>query len=117
VVDSVVVRVVDHGRGVPPEMLEEVFTRFRQVEVSDACGGKGTGLGLAICRSIIDGHHGRIWMESTPGGGATCVFTLPLHSIPMPSIALPVAPEGARRSTADSRQSILGQEVAWQHVA
>jgi PAS domain S-box-containing protein len=75
--EPVVVRVIDHGRGVPPEMFEEVFERFRQVAASDARSGTGTGLGLAICRSIIEGHRGKIWIEATPGGGTTCIFTLP----------------------------------------
>ncbi len=77
-VGAVEVRVVDHGRGVPPDLLEDVFARFRQTEARDARSGTGTGLGLAICRSVVEGHHGSIWLERTPGGGATCVFTLPL---------------------------------------
>ena len=77
-VGAVEVRVIDHGRGVPSDLLEDVFARFRQTEAGDARSGAGTGLGLAICRSIVEGHHGSIWLEPTPGGGATCVFTLPL---------------------------------------
>ena len=75
---EVAVRVVDRGRGVPPEQVEDVFERFHQVEVSDARDKGGTGLGLAICKSIVEEHGGRIWMEATPGGGATCAFTIPL---------------------------------------
>ena len=76
--DAVAVRVIDHGRGVPPERAHDIFVRFHQVDASDSRDKGGTGLGLAICKSIVEEHGGRIWMEATRGGGATCVFTLPL---------------------------------------
>jgi signal transduction histidine kinase len=75
---TVAVRVIDHGRGVPPELADDIFVRFHQVDASDSRDKGGTGLGLAICKSIVEEHGGRIWMEATRGGGATCVFTLPL---------------------------------------
>jgi signal transduction histidine kinase len=75
---AVAVRVIDHGRGVPPERAHDIFVRFHQVDASDSRDKGGTGLGLAICKSIVEEHSGRIWMEATRGGGATCVFTLPL---------------------------------------
>jgi signal transduction histidine kinase len=74
----VAVRVIDHGRGVPPERVDDIFLRFHQVDASDSRDKGGTGLGLAICKSIVEEHGGSIWMEATPDGGATCVFTLPL---------------------------------------
>jgi signal transduction histidine kinase len=76
--EVVSVRVIDHGRGIPPKLVNDVFERFHQVDASDSRDKGGTGLGLAICKSIVEEHDGRIWMETTPGGGATCVFTLPL---------------------------------------
>ena len=68
----------DHGRGIPPEKLEAIFGRFQQVDVSDAREKGGTGLGLAICRSIVEEHGGRIWVESIEGEGSTFAFTIPL---------------------------------------
>jgi len=76
---EVAVRVIDRGRGVPPEQAEAIFERFHQVDASDSRDKQGTGLGLAICKSIVEEHGGHIWMEATPGGGATCVFTIPLN--------------------------------------
>src|SRR5262249_7091440 len=67
----------DQGRGVPAEKLESIFERFQQVDASDSRQKGGTGLGLAICRSIVQQHGGRIWVESRPGEGSTFSFTLP----------------------------------------
>jgi PAS domain S-box-containing protein len=71
--------VQDHGRGIPPDKLEQIFERFQQVDASDSREMGGTGLGLAICRSIVQQHGGRIWATSSPGQGATFHFTLPTH--------------------------------------
>jgi two-component system, OmpR family, sensor histidine kinase VicK len=67
----VLVGVKDQGRGIPPDKLETIFGRFEQVDSSDARDKGGSGLGLAICRSIIEQHGGRIWVESTLGAGST----------------------------------------------
>lgn len=74
---EVVFRVRDEGRGIPADRLESIFERFSQVDSSDAREKGGTGLGLAICRSIVQQHGGRIWVESAPGKGSTFTFTLP----------------------------------------
>ena len=68
----------DEGRGIPPEKLDAIFERFRQVDSSDRREKGGTGLGLAITREIVQRSGGRIWAESEAGEGATFVFTLPL---------------------------------------
>jgi PAS domain S-box-containing protein len=69
--------VEDQGRGIAPEKLEHIFTRFQQGDASDSRALGGTGLGLALCRSIVEQHGGRIWAESTPGKGSRFLFTLP----------------------------------------
>ncbi len=70
--------VEDRGRGIPPEKLETIFERFHQVDASDSRKKGGTGLGLAICRSIVEQHSGRIWVESHLDRGSTFSFTLPI---------------------------------------
>jgi PAS domain S-box-containing protein len=70
-------RVRDEGRGIPADKLESIFDRFGQVDVSDSREKGGTGLGLAICRSIVNQHHGQIWVESTLGAGTTVCVALP----------------------------------------
>ena len=73
--DSVLLKVVDQGRGIPQEKLDSVFDRFGQVEPSDARRKGGTGLGLAICRSIVQQHAGSVWAQQNSGPGSTfCVM-------------------------------------------
>jgi signal transduction histidine kinase len=66
--------ITDTGPGIPADMLEAIFERFRQIAKNDQ---RGIGLGLYISRSIVQAHGGRIWCESTPGRGSTFYFTLP----------------------------------------
>jgi signal transduction histidine kinase/DNA-binding response OmpR family regulator len=72
--NSLLLRVVDQGRGIPPDKLEAVFDRFQQVESSDSSKKGGTGLGLAICRSIIQQHGGAIWAQANHGGPGTTLW-------------------------------------------
>lgn len=76
--DRVLFQVKDQGRGIPANKLETIFGRFQQVDASDSRQKGGTGLGLAICRSIVQQHGGRIWVESVLGEGSTFSFTLPI---------------------------------------
>lgn len=76
--DTAVVQVIDNGPGIPADAQPHVFDRFWRAESSRARDRGGSGLGLAICRAIVLAHHGRIWVEDTPGGGATFAFALPL---------------------------------------
>ncbi len=69
--------VKDRGRGIPADKLETIFNRFQQVDASDARDKGGTGLGLAICKSIVEQHQGRIWVESKWKSGSTFFLTLP----------------------------------------
>lgn len=66
------VSVVDHGEGVAPAHRDMIFEPFwRKSETSP-----GTGLGLAIAKELIERLAGRIWVEETPGGGATFKISL-----------------------------------------
>ena len=67
--------VQDTGSGIPNEMLDAIFQRFWQVQANDR---RGVGLGLYITRCIVEAHRGRIWAESSAGGGSTLCFTLPI---------------------------------------
>lgn len=73
---QIIFSVVDDGPGVPSEEHSKIFERFyRSKNVSSKA--PGTGLGLAITKSIVDNHHGRIWVESPPSGGAVFTVVLP----------------------------------------
>ena len=67
-------RVSDNGIGIAPEYHERVFGLFKRLHRDRY---PGTGLGLAVCRRAIQAHGGRIWVESSPGHGATFCFELP----------------------------------------
>jgi PAS domain S-box-containing protein len=71
------VSVVDHGPGIPSQSLPRLFQRFYRADDAAASDSAGLGLGLYICRGLVDSHGGRIWVEPTPGGGATFVVLLP----------------------------------------
>ncbi|MFS8118091.1 MAG: PAS domain S-box protein [Microcoleus sp.] len=77
---EILITVKDQGRGIPADKLEMVFERFQQVDASDSRQKEGTGLGLAICRSIVQQHGGRIWVESIVGEGSTFFLSLPVLS-------------------------------------
>jgi signal transduction histidine kinase len=76
----IVIEVVDHGLGIPPEQIGKLFQKFARVRTEDHLKVSGTGLGLYICRLIVEGHGGQIWVESEPGKGSTFGMALPLDA-------------------------------------
>jgi signal transduction histidine kinase len=71
---ALVLRVNDRGPGISTQYLEQVFSPFFRLPGS---AEGGVGLGLALVRSIVKRHHGRVWCENRPGGGASFVVELP----------------------------------------
>jgi two-component system sensor histidine kinase DctS len=69
---SVTVRVADRGCGIPAEVQGKLFEPFFTTKA------EGMGMGLNICRSIVEIHRGRVWVEPGPGGGTVFSFSLPL---------------------------------------
>lgn len=65
------VRVGDNGPGIPPDVLERLFSPFFTSKAN------GTGLGLPICRKLVDAHGGSIEVVSEPGNGAEFLLTFP----------------------------------------
>jgi len=75
--DRGIVRITDHGEGIPPEERDRIFRRFYRIDKSRSQEIAGTGLGLAITKHLILQHRGNIEVEGVPGGGARFVVTLP----------------------------------------
>jgi signal transduction histidine kinase len=70
---EVAISVTDRGTGIPRDYLARIFDPF--VQVPHASGG-GAGLGLSISRRIVEGHGGRLTVQSEPGRGSTFTFTV-----------------------------------------
>ena len=75
--DTAVVRVCDHGPGVPVELRERIFEPFYRLPGATERDG-GVGLGLSLVKSIATRHGGSVHCENAPGGGACFVLSLPL---------------------------------------
>jgi signal transduction histidine kinase len=78
--DTAVLRVNDRGPGVPPAQRERIFEPFYRLPGASERHG-GVGLGLALVRSIVQRHHGSVYCEDAPGGGASFVMRLPCHQM------------------------------------
>lgn len=74
--DTVVLRMQDHGDGVPAAFRDRLFERFAR-EQGTARATSGTGLGLAIVSQLARGNGGRAWYEDAPAGGAVFAVSLP----------------------------------------
>jgi signal transduction histidine kinase len=74
--EKILVAVEDHGIGIAKENLSRVFDRFYHLEKSGDDLFSGIGLGLSITRQVIEQHHGKLDVVSTPGKGSTFTLTL-----------------------------------------
>jgi putative nucleotidyltransferase with HDIG domain len=102
--DTAVLTVEDTGVGIPPDMLETIFSRFSQVDGSKSRAQEGTGIGLALAREIVSLHRGTIRAESQLGKGSRFIVELKKGEDHFPADILdrrvedqPVAPK--RRET------------------
>jgi len=73
--DDVVLRVIDHGPGIPAHEQRQIFEPFNRGASAD--GERGSGLGLAIARGFANVNGGRLWVESNLGSGAAFALAFP----------------------------------------
>ncbi|MEW6717682.1 MAG: GAF domain-containing protein [Chloroflexota bacterium] len=92
--------VQDTGPGVPLEEQESIFDKYSRSRDAKACKIKGLGLGLAFCRLAVEGHGGRIWVESKVGVGSRFLFTVPIAN---PDQILVYESEEAKRAEESKR--------------
>ena len=76
---GLVIQVSDNGKGISAQALRHVFDSFFREDSARTSSVPGSGLGLAICRSIVDSHHGKIWLTSEEGEGTRAFLYLPLQ--------------------------------------
>jgi NtrC-family two-component system sensor histidine kinase KinB len=76
--ESILIQVVDTGRGIAPEYLDKIFDKFTQVKQSSDSTRGSVGLGLTIAKEIVEMYGGSIWVESTVNKGSIFSFRLPL---------------------------------------
>ena len=88
------VAVRDSGPGIDPDHRERIFQAFYTTKST------GTGMGLSICRSIINGHGGRLWVEANEPRGAVFQFTVPGADGELDGMPTRVAAAGARTDCA-----------------
>jgi signal transduction histidine kinase len=69
------VSVSDTGKGISPQLAKQIFDPFLTTKPH------GTGMGWRICRTIVELHGGRLWVEDAPERGATFQFTLPAAAL------------------------------------
>ena len=77
---EVVFTVSDTGIGIPQTEQPRIFERFYRVDVARSREVGGTGLGLAIAKHLVEGHGGRIWVESEVGHGSQFHFSVPIFN-------------------------------------
>jgi signal transduction histidine kinase len=76
--DAAILIVQDHGPGIPANETENLFLPFSRTSARATAGESSTGLGLVIVKRIVEGHGGKIWLESEVGRGTTFFVSLPL---------------------------------------
>lgn len=79
-ISEVTISVSDNGTGISPEIISNLFDITKMHSSKGTANEKGTGLGLLLCKTFVENHGGRIWVESELCKGSVFKFTLPLQN-------------------------------------
>jgi signal transduction histidine kinase/DNA-binding response OmpR family regulator len=79
--ETATVSVSDQGLGIAPEDMKRLFRPFSRIRTPATATIEGSGLGLYICERIIRAHGGTVRIESQPGKGSTCTFSIPVFGV------------------------------------
>ena len=79
--NNLVVCVSDQGPGISPDDQKKLFQSFEQLAMTNRRAMQGVGLGLKVCRTLVEAHGGRIWVEAKPGIGSSFFFTIPIKGV------------------------------------
>ncbi|MFQ5842898.1 MAG: sensor histidine kinase, partial [Thermodesulfobacteriota bacterium] len=93
----------DTGIGLSPDEQERIFEQFYQVGDCLRRTSQGTGLGLSIAKQLVEGHGGRIWVESEVGKGSRFSFTLPVFSQKVKRLGPSSVPRSSRKKVRRGR--------------
>jgi signal transduction histidine kinase len=104
--DQVVIRITDTGLGIPPDMLDEVFEMFTQVNRTLDRAQGGLGIGLALVKRLVEMHHGTVTAESE-GAGHGSAFTVRLPRAAAPEIDVDVLPLPSEFDTANGKRILV----------
>jgi signal transduction histidine kinase len=78
--DTVRLIIDDDGPGIPPHDRERIFERFTRLDNGRSRHEGGTGLGLALVHAIATYHHGHVWVDDSPTGGARFIVEVPTRT-------------------------------------
>ncbi len=102
--------VEDTGIGIPAEMHEEIFKRFRQVETTIARQYGGSGLGLSISKAYVELMNGKMWLNSELEKGTTFYFTIPYKINPKNSVSETQHINGLKLETVRSTSILIAED-------
>jgi two-component system sensor histidine kinase KdpD len=91
--DTIEIRIIDHGPGIPRDRWDDVFLPFQRL--GDRDNHTGVGLGLALSRGLTEAMGGTLNPEETPGGGLTMTLALPTRNSHDPHPGRTAGPRGA----------------------
>jgi len=77
---EMIIEIIDNGQGLSEEDIEKAFVRGAKLSPSPTDGEPGSGLGLRVVKKLVDGHNGRVMINSSPGKGSNFAFILPIES-------------------------------------